>query len=67
MPPEQFRAALLTLEAAKVRRHGLALRAEVLGNGRIHFELRFAEDDRLCATLDYDSASHELSIHRLGG
>ena len=67
LSPEHFRAALLALESAKVRRHGLALRAEVLANGRTRFELRTAADDRVCATLDYDSGSRELSIHRLGG
>ena len=42
-------------------------RGQVLENGRVHFELRSAADERLCATLDYDSASHAFSVDRLSG
>lgn len=65
--PEQFRAALLTLEAAKVKRFGFHLTGESAGQGRSHFELRFEEDDKLCATMDFASGSKELTVHHLCG
>ena len=65
--PEQFRLALLTLEAAKVKRHGLTLSGQNTADGRTHFELRSAEDGSLCSTMDFDSGSQELSVHQLCG
>lgn len=65
--PEQFRLALLTLEAAKVKRHGLTLSGENTPGGRTHFELRSAEDGSLCTTLDFDSGSQELSVLQMAG
>jgi hypothetical protein len=64
LKPEQFRAALMTLEAEKVKRFGFRLSGENSGPGRTHFELRFAESGKLCASLDFHSGSKKLEIHQ---
>jgi hypothetical protein len=67
LSPEQFCAAVLTLEDAKLRRFGFRLSGEANENGRTSMELRFAEDDRLCASLDYDSCTRQLSLRHPHG
>lgn len=63
----QFRHALLALEAEKVKRFGFTLAAHRLPDGRTHFELRFAEDNRLCASMNFDSETQQLTIEHICG
>ena len=63
----QFRVSLLALEAEKVKRFGFTLTGEKTAGGRTHFELRFAETGRLCASMDYDSATEDFDIHEICG
>jgi hypothetical protein len=64
---EQFRQALLVLEAEKVKRYGFKLSVEDTSAGRSHIELRSANDNRLCASLDFDSGTQRLKIEHLAG
>ncbi len=64
---EQFRVALMTLEAEKVKRFGFTLSGENTPSGRTHFELRFADNGRLCASLDFDSGTRQLEVQHLCG
>lgn len=66
LKPEQFRSALLALEAEKVKRFGFTLTGETAPEGRTHFELRHAEDGRLCTSLDFNSGSKKLEVHHEG-
>lgn len=63
----QFRVSLLALEAEKVKRFGFTLTGHKTAEGRTHFELRFAEDGKLCASMDYDSATEELDVRQICG
>lgn len=64
---EQFRVAMLTLEAEKVRRFGFTLTAERSPQGRVHFELRYVGTGKICSCMDFDSASQRLCIDHLAG
>lgn len=63
--PERFRQAVLTLEAAKVARFGFKLSGVGMRDGGTHFELRFADTGELCASMEYDPATRELSVHHI--
>jgi hypothetical protein len=67
LKPEQFRSALMALEAEKVKRFGFTLSGENSPEGRTHFELRFADSGRLCASLDFNSGRKMLPAHHEGG
>jgi hypothetical protein len=63
----QFRVSLLALESEKVMRFGFTLTGQKTVEGRTHFELRFASDGRLCASMDYDSATEEFDVRQVCG
>lgn len=64
---EQFRVAMLTLEAEKVRRFGFSLSGEPSQQGRVHFELRYLASGKICSCMDFDSASQKLCVEHLAG
>lgn len=59
--PEQFRLLLGTLEKRKLKRFGLKLSSDISIDGVVHFSLRFAETDELCASMDVNPITGELS------
>lgn len=61
LSPERFRLSLGSLEAQKLKRFGLKLRSLVSDDGMVHFTLRFAETDELCASMDVDPITGKLS------
>jgi hypothetical protein len=63
--PQTFRQAVVTLEAAKVARFGFRLTGVGLRDGGTHFELRFADTGELCASMEFDPSTQELSVHHL--
>jgi hypothetical protein len=63
--PEQFRAAVVTLEAAKVKRFGFALDSREDEGGRTAFSLRFADTREVCSTLVFDPATTELTVQQV--
>lgn len=59
--PDQFRLLLSTLEKRKLKHFGLKLSSSVSEEGVVHFSLRFAESDELCASMDVNPITGELS------
>jgi hypothetical protein len=62
---DQFTAAVVTLETAKVKRFGFTLEARHGKLGRTAFNLRFAETGQICSTLEYDPATTELTVQQI--
>ena len=62
LSPEQFRLGLTRLEDRKLRRFGLKLSSSVSDDGVVHFSLRFAVNDELCASMDVDPVTGKLVI-----
>ena len=62
LSPEQFRLGLTRLEDRKLKRFGLKLSSSVLAGGVVHFSLRFAETDELCAKMDVNPMTGELAV-----
>jgi hypothetical protein len=62
LSPEQFRLGLTRIEDQKLKRFGLRLSSMVSDDGIVHFSLRFADSDELCASMDVDSATGELTV-----
>jgi hypothetical protein len=62
LTPDQFRHTVADLETRKLQRFGFRLISAVGENGLVHFSLRFAKTDDLCASLDVDPQTGELSI-----
>jgi hypothetical protein len=65
LDPEQFRLSVLTLEAAKVTRFGLKLSGANTAEGNTRFTLNFADNGELCATLEFDPRTGELTRQQL--
>jgi hypothetical protein len=63
--PHRFRQAILALEAAKVARFGFKLTGAALRDGGTHFELRFDDTGELCASMEFDPETKELSVHHI--
>ena len=61
LSPGQFRSLLNTLEKRKLERFGMKLSSTVSIDGVVHFSLRFAEANELCASMDVDPISGKLS------
>ena len=61
MGPGQFRLMLNTLEKRKLEKNGMKLSSFVSEDGVVHFSLRFAETDELCASMDVDPISSKLN------
>ena len=59
--PNQFRMMVKTLEQRKLERFGMKLSSTVSIDGVVHFTLRFAEADELCASMDVDPMTGKLS------
>ena len=62
LSPEQFRLGLTRLEDRKLKRFGLKLSSFVSDDGVVHFSLRFADTDELCASLDVDPMTGKLAM-----
>lgn len=61
LSPGQFRSLLNTLEKKKLERFGMKLSSTVSIDGVVHFSLRFAEGEELCASMDVDQVTGKLS------
>ena len=61
LDPEQFRVLVNTLEDQKLKRFGMKLSSTVTADGVVHFSLRFADTDELCASMDVDPETGKLS------
>ena len=61
LSPGQFRSLLTTLEKKKLERFGMKLSSTVSIDGVVHFSLRFAEGEELCASMDVDPINGKLS------
>lgn len=59
---DQFTSAVLTLEEAKVKRFGFTLTGLNFADGKTRFDLRFADTRELCACLNFDPDSGELTV-----
>jgi hypothetical protein len=62
LSPEQFRLGLTRLEEQHLKHAGLKLRSSVSEDGVVHFCLRFADTEDLCANIDVDPMSGEVVI-----
>lgn len=62
LSPEQFRLGLTRLEDRKLKRFGLKLSSSVSDDGVVHFTLRFADTEELCASMDVDPMTGKLAI-----
>ena len=62
LSPEQYRLGLTRLEDQKLKRFGLKLSSSVSDNGMVHFSLRFAETDELCASMDVNSVTGKMAV-----
>lgn len=62
LSPEQFRLAVMRLEHRKLQRFGLKLSSTVSSDRVVHFSLRFAETDELCASMDVDPMTGKLAM-----
>lgn len=61
LSPGQFRSLLNTLEKKKLEHVGMKLSSSISVDGVVHFSLRFAEGEELCATMDVDPITGKLS------
>lgn len=61
LSPGQFRSLLNTVEKQKLERFGMKLSSTVSIEGVVHFTLRFAEGDELCASMDVDPMTGKLT------
>jgi hypothetical protein len=62
LSPEQFRLGLTRLEDRKLKRFGLTLNSSVSEDGVVHFSLRVADTEELCASMDVDPATGVLTV-----
>lgn len=62
LSPEQFRLGLTRLEDRKLKRFGLKLGSSVSEDGVVHFSLRFADTEELCASMDVNPVTGKLTI-----
>ncbi len=61
LSPGQFRSLLTTLEKKKLERFGMKLSSTISVDGVVHFTLRFAQADELCASMDVNPITGKLS------
>jgi hypothetical protein len=59
--PEQFRNTVAALEARKLARFGFRLTSAVDPDGVVQFSLRYASNGDLCASLEADPKTGELT------
>jgi hypothetical protein len=62
LTPQQLRLALAEMERRKLERHGFALRSAVSEKSHVKFSLRFADSGELCASLDVDPVTGEVTV-----
>lgn len=60
--PEQFRASVAEMERRKLTQHGFRLSSLVSVDGIVHFTLRHAADEELCASLDVDPKTGKMEV-----
>jgi hypothetical protein len=65
LSPEKFRQAVVALEEAKVNRFGFRLTGAAMREGGSRFELRFAGSGELCAIMEFDPETREISTEHL--
>ena len=58
--PGQFRLLLNTLEKRKLEKFGMKLSSFVSEDGVVHFSLRFAKNDELCASMDVEPSTGKM-------
>jgi len=62
LTPEQFSASVAELERRKLAQHGFKLSSAISEDGMVHFSLRYAGTEELCASLDVDPKTGKLEI-----
>lgn len=65
LDPETFRQAILTLEDAKVRRHGFKLEGATNRDQHVIFRLRFASSGNLCAEMEFNPQTGDLETQHV--
>jgi hypothetical protein len=60
--PDQFRNAVAAFEARKLARFGFNLDSAVSVGSMVHFNLRFADNGELCASMDVDAHTGEVIV-----
>ena len=62
LSPRDFQRAVTTLEARKLQRFGFELTSTISEDKWVHFTLRFEEYGELCARMDINPATGEMSV-----
>jgi hypothetical protein len=60
--PAQFAATVMTMEKRKLFRHGLKLSSAISREHIVHFSLRFADTDELCASMDVHPKTGKIEV-----
>ncbi len=60
--PDQFRNAVAAFEARKLTRFGFALDSALSVGFMVHFNLRFADNGELCASMDVDAHTGQVVV-----
>jgi hypothetical protein len=62
LSPEQYRRAVTRMEHCKHERFGFKLSSFVSDGGLVHFSLRLADTDELCASMDVNPWTGEIAV-----
>ncbi len=62
--PDQFRGAVVDFEKRKHERFGYTLHSAVTEYGHVQFSLRHTGSGELCASLDVDPATGQVSVQQ---
>ncbi len=65
--PDQFRNAVAAFEARKMARFGFTLDSALSAGSMVHFNLRFADNGDLCASMDVDAHTGEVVVQHACG
>jgi hypothetical protein len=60
--PAQFAATVMMLEKSKLLRYGLKLSSAISKEHMVHFSLRFADTDELCASMDVNPQTGRIDV-----
>ena len=60
--PDQFRKAVAAFEARKLARFGFTLDSALSVGSMVHFNLRFADNGDLCASMDVDAHTGNVLV-----
>jgi len=63
--PEQFRAMVENIERQTLKRHGFTVSSSISESDTVHFTLRYADTNEICASMDIDPETGRL-IRREG-